>query len=198
MMRPYRYLCCRYLRGVWLVVAVMGYAPLTQALQVEALQTQYHEYAYQLTMTAILSAPVAQVEAVLRDYASYPQLDTRILTAQVLKRSSPHQLELLTRINVCFAFLCRKVERVEQVDEKPGELLATVIAERSDAQRGRTHTQLRDLNGQTQVIYSTEIVPKFWVPALVGRSLMLRGLREATVSLFTHIEQRAALMPTES
>jgi hypothetical protein len=35
-------------------------------------------------------------------------------------------------------------------------------------------------------------VPKFWVPALVGRPLMLRNLREATVSLFEHIEKRAA------
>jgi hypothetical protein len=190
MRRRYRQGCC-----FWLVLMTLAYMPCTRALQVEALQTQFHEGAYQLTMTAILLAPVAQVEAVLRDYASYPQLDTRILTAEVLTRSGPHELELLTRINACFAFLCRKVVRVERVEEKPGELLATVIAERSDAQRGRTHIQLRAINGHTQVLYATDIVPKFWVPALVGRSLMLRSLRDATVSLFTNIEQRAAQAP---
>ncbi len=179
----------------WLVVVTAGYMPCSQAFQVDAIQTRFYAGAYQLTMTATLMAPVDRVEAVLRDYASYPQLDARILMAQVLSRSSPHELELLTRINVCFAFLCRKVERVEQVEEKPNELLATVIAERSDAERGQTHTQLRELNGTTQVIYVTEIVPKFWVPALVGRSLMLRSLRDATVSLFTNIEQRAMQEP---
>jgi hypothetical protein len=185
----------RHGRCAWLALTAVAYLPSSQALQIEALQTRFHDGAYELTMTATLSAPADRVEAVLRDYASYPQLDARILTARVLSRSGPHELELLTRINVCFAFLCRKVERVEQVQETPGELLATVIAERSDAQRGRTQTQLRELNGTTQVIYVTEIVPKFWVPALVGRSLMLRSLRDATVNLFTHVEQRAAPAP---
>jgi Polyketide cyclase / dehydrase and lipid transport len=186
---------CQDWRCAWLALTAVAYLPCGHAMQVDALQTRYSEGAYQLTMTATLSAPAARVEAVLRDYASYPQLDERILTAQILSHSGPHQLELLTRINVCLAFLCRKVERVEQVEEKPGELLATVIADRSDAKRGQTHTQLRELDGNTQVTYVTEIVPKFWVPALVGRSLMLRNLREATVNLFTHIEQRAAQAP---
>ncbi len=193
MHRRYRHAPC-----TGFALLAMLYMQGSHALQVETLQTRFHEQAYQLTMTATLSAPVDRVEAVLRDYASYPQLDARILTSQVVSRSGPHQLELLTRINVCFAFLCRKVERVEKVEEKPGELLATVIAARSDAQRGRTHTQLLQRNGHTQVIYVTEIVPKFWVPALVGRSLMLRSLREATISLFTHIERRAAQEPVAS
>lgn len=166
------------------------------ALEVEHLQVRFHDGEYRLDMTATLAAPLTRVESVLRDYARYPQLDARILKAQVLTRlgvtESGAQLELLTRINVCFSFLCRKVERVERVEERPGELLATVIPERSDAERGSTHTQLSALGERTRVVYSTQIVPKFWVPALVGRSLMLRSLRDATVSLFEHIEQRAA------
>lgn len=176
----------------WLSILAGVVVPCSHALEVEHLQTRFHDGEYQLTMTATLAAPLAQVEAILRDYANYPQLDTRILAAQVLARSSPQQLELLTRINVCIAFLCRKVERVERVDESPGELLAIVLPERSDAERGSTHIQLSAQSDRTRVVYATQIVPKFWVPALLGRPLMLRNLRDATISLFTHIEQRAA------
>jgi hypothetical protein len=167
------------------------------ALGIEQVQTGFHDGEYRLTMTATLAAPLGSVESVLRDYARYPQLDARILSAQVLSRSSAAQLELQTRINVCFSFLCRKVERVERVEERPGELLATVIPERSDAERGSTHTQLSARGDRTRVIYTTTIVPKFWVPALLGRSLMLRSLRDATVTLFEHIEQRAAQLPRD-
>lgn len=162
------------------------------ALEIEHVQVRFHDGEYQLTMTATLAAPLPRVESVLRDYAHYPGLDARILNAQVLTRLSPTQLELMTRINVCFSFLCRKVERIERVEERPGELLATVIPERSDAERGSTHTQLSAQGERTRVEYSTQIVPKFWVPALFGRALMLRSLRDATVTLFEHIEQRAA------
>jgi hypothetical protein len=75
-------------------------------------------------------------------------------------------------------------------------LLATVIPERSDAERGSTHTQLYAQGERTRVEYATQIVPKFWVPPLFGRSLMLRSLRDATVTLFEHIEQRAAQSST--
>lgn len=179
-----------WLHMALLTVAVCMVCP-GMAMDIEHLQVRFHEGEYQLAMSATLLAPLDRVEAVLRDYARYPQLDERILTAQVLVRPAPSQLELLTRINVCFAFFCRKVVRVERVEERPGELLATVIAERSDATHGRTHTQLVAQGARTQVLYSTQIVPKFWVPALLGRSLMLRSLRDATVSLFEHIEQRA-------
>jgi hypothetical protein len=167
------------------------------ALGIEQVQTGFHDGEYRLTMTATLAAPLGSVESVLRDYARYPQLDARILSAQVLSRSSAAQLELQTRINVCFSFLCRKVERVERVEERPGELLATVIPERSDAERGSTHTQLSARGDRTRVIYTTTIVPKFWVPPLLGRSMMLRSLRDATVTLFEHIEQRAAQLPRD-
>jgi hypothetical protein len=181
--------------GFWLCSALSLSLVLissAQSMDIEQLQAHFHDREYQLTMTATLNAPLPQIEKVLRDYDAYPQLDARILAARVLNRSTSSQLELFTRINVCFGFICRKVERVEHVDEHPGELLATVIAERSDAERGSTHIQLAALGLRTRVIYNSEIVPKFWVPALVGRPLMLRNLREATVSLFEHIEKRAA------
>ena len=164
-------------------------------MEVQQLQVQFHGGEYQLSMTATLSAPMGRVAAVLRDYASYPQLDSRIVTSQVVSRPAPNRVELMTRINVCFAFFCRKVDRVEQVEERPDGLLATVIPDRSDAKSGRTQTQLSASadGSHTTLVYSTQIVPKFWVPALLGRSLMLHSLRDATISLFEHIEQRAAV-----
>lgn len=169
----------------------IGGANSLRAMDIQQLQVQFKDNQYQLTLTARLNAVPLEVERVLRDYAAYQQLDARILASQVVTRPAPNQVELFTRINVCFTFFCRKVERVELVKEQPGELLSEVIAARSDAKRGRTHTVLKPDGAGTLLEYSTQIEPKFWVPVLVGRPLMLRQLREATVSMFERVEQRA-------
>jgi len=161
------------------------------ALGIDHIETQYRDGEYRLTMTATLAAPLLRVEQVIRDFGKYPQLDQRILESRVLARPAPDQIELFTRIQVCVAFLCRKMERVETVHVRAGEILASVQPARSDASRGETHTELTADGEHTHLRYTTYIVPKFWVPGLFARPAMLRQLHDATVSLFTHVEQRA-------
>lgn len=176
--------------------ALMSLGMPARAWQLERVETRYDNGEYRLTLTALLDAPTARVEQVLRDYARYPDLDARIREARVLGAPAGNEVQLFTRIHVCVAFICRDVDRVERVEERPGELLATVLPERSDAERGATHTVLLASGEQTRVRYSTFIVPKFWVPALFGRALLLRTLRDGTISLFQHVESRAAVPPS--
>lgn len=161
------------------------------ALEIRNVTTEYVNGEYRLTWSATLHASADRVEQVLRDYARYNTLDSRILDARVVERTREDQVKLFTRIRVCFSFLCRNVDRTELVTEKPLELEATVVPEKSDAERGATHTVLKAQDGTTLVEYHTTIVPKFWVPALFGRSIMLRTLRDATTGMFEHIEKRA-------
>lgn len=164
------------------------------ALAIDHIETQYRDGEYRLTMTATLAAPLSRVEQVIRDFDKYPQLDERILESRVLPKTAkqtPDQAELFTRIQVCVAFLCRKVERVETVQLRPGEIIATVQPARSDAARGETHSELTADGEHTHLRYTTYIVPKFWVPGLFARPALLRQLHDATVSLFTNVEQRA-------
>lgn len=161
------------------------------ALEIGRVTTEYVSGEYRLTWTATLHAPAERVEQVLRDYGKYNTLDSRILDAHVVERTRIDEVKLFTRIRVCFSFLCRNVDRTELVTEKPLELEAVVLPEKSDAERGSTHTVLKAQDGTTVVEYHTTIVPKFWVPALFGRGIMLRTLRDATTSMFEHIEKRA-------
>jgi len=172
-----------WLLGSWAVCA--------HAMELHSINSEYVNGEYRLTMTATLTAHSDRVEAILRDYAHYKSLDTRILDAHVVSRPQTNQVQLFTRIRVCISLLCRNVDRIELVEERPLELLATIIAAKSDAERGGTHTVLIADGERTQVRYTTSIVPKFWVPALFGRNIMLHTLRDATISMFENIEKRA-------
>lgn len=139
----------------------------------------------------MLDAPVERVEAVLRDYPRYSNLDRRILDSKVLERPAADVAILATTVRACFGPFCRNVKRVERVQEAPLELTATADAARSDVKSGETRTQLSATDSGTRVTYRTRIVPAFWIPAFVGRRLMLNTLEAATINMFTNVEKIA-------
>ncbi len=161
------------------------------ALEIVRADTQYKDHEYRVELELVLSSTPERIEAVLRDYANYPALDNSILESKVLSRPDAATAMLYTKLRACSGVFCRTVRRVERVHESAFELLAVVVPDQSEVVSGRTHTVLQTLNGRTRVRYQTSVVPKFWVPGFVGRPLMLRTLREASLDLFRHVEARA-------
>jgi hypothetical protein len=162
-----------------------------QSLEIEQAESKYLDKHYQLTLVTVVDAPRDRVQAVLRDYYNYPQLDSRILEANVLSRPAANEVLLFTKLRACFGFFCRNVKRVEHVRERDNDMLATVVPEQSEVTSGETRTQLTALDGRTRISYTTSIAPGFWIPPFIGRPLMLRTLRDASIDLFRRVEQQA-------
>ncbi len=178
-------------RGFIAAIVLSMSCSAAHALTVEHLDSKYRDRQYQLTLVAVIDAPRERVQDILRDYAHYPKLDARIVEATVISRDGPHEVVLSTKLRACFAVFCRTVKRVERVQERDNELLAKVLPAQSEVTSGETHTQLQALGEQTRVSYSTSIAPGFWIPPLIGRALMLRTLREASLDLFRRVEHEA-------
>lgn len=161
------------------------------AMEVERADTRYKDREYRIELDLVLHEPAARIEAVLRDYLSYPSLGAGILESKILSRPDDATVMLYTKLRACSGLFCRTVQRVERVQESPFDLLAVVVPEQSDVVSGQSHTVLQTVEGGTRVHYRLTIVPKFWVPPLIGRTAMLRTLREVSLDLFRQIEARA-------
>jgi hypothetical protein len=162
------------------------------AFEAERVESGYADKHFQCEIVAVLAAPASAVEAVLRDYESYPKLDRRILQARVLERPTPTTALLETKLRACFGPFCRTVKRVEEVVEAPLALTATTDPTKSDVRFGETHTTIEQLDESlTRITYRTSIVPGFWVPALGGRRWLLNTMEQATLELFENVEQLA-------
>jgi hypothetical protein len=83
------------------------------------------------------------------------------------------------------------MQRVEEIEEQPEELLAIAVLAESEVRFGVTRSHWTANQGGTALTYRMEIMPKFWIPALFGRRLMIKTLREGTLSLFTNVESAA-------
>lgn len=184
------------MRALYCALALVGNCAFgcVQAMNIDRLHTEYADGEYRLEMVAVVAAPPERIAAVIRDYARYRDLDSRILEARVLERSGADRLLLFTRLDVCFVVFCREVQRVEDVQEFPNGLHALAVPDRSDVRHGETRTEFTPDAAGTRIHYTTSIAPKFWVPTWFGRRWMLQTLRDATVALFTNIETRAGSM----
>jgi len=178
--------------GLSALFTLLAFAAPAHALEIERAEALYTaDKHYQFEFVALLDAPTDKVEAVLRDYEKYPQLDARILDARVTERPAEYAVILATTLRACFGPFCRNVKRVERVEESPLELKAVTDPARSDVKFGETRTMLSISEGRTRVSYRTSIIPGFWIPAIAGRRWMLNELREATIELFGNVEIKA-------
>ncbi len=167
-------------------------ASAANALEVERLEVSFQGDRYVVELAAQLDAPAEAVGDVLKRYDEYPSLDPRITESRVLSKEGEHSIRLYTRMRGCLGtLLCRTMQRVEDVEERPGELLATVVLPESDVRLGITRSQWEARDGGTAFRYRMEIMPKFWIPPFFGRRLMISTLREGTRSLFTNVENAA-------
>jgi len=174
--------------------ALAWLAPASGAagFELQRAEPAFIEGEYRFEMTALLDAPIDEVERILRNYENYPTLDSRILDAKVIERPQHGVAILATTLRACFGPVCRSVKRIERVEESPHALLAVADPERSDVKLGETRTELTATDdGKTLVTYRTRLRPAFWIPALVARRMMLEILEDATIELFQSVEQQA-------
>lgn len=179
----------RFRAAATLVACLIAYN--AAALEVERSEARYTNKRYEFELVAMLDAPIERVAAVLKDYEHYPDLDPRILNAKVLERAGGDVVILATTLRACFGPFCRNVKRVERVEESPQGLAAVADPARSDVRFGETRTVLSTEGARTKVSYHTSMTPSFWIPAIVGRRLMLSTLEDATHDLFANVEERA-------
>jgi hypothetical protein len=172
--------------ALWLLPAAA-----TQALSVQVLDASLRDGVYHVSLEARVDAPVDDVAAVLTDYAAYRSLDPRIRSSAVLPPTGQETMLVRTVVYACAGLFCKNVERVERVERKDGELIATVIPDRSELKSGVTRTTWRAADAATRVTYEAEFVPDFWVPTIIGRRYVVKALKASTLELFSNVEKRA-------
>ncbi len=172
-------------------VVLSAFVPRCLAFELRVDDATFVDGTFRVTFEGVLDAPPAGVEAVLLDYSRYRLIDPRIRRADLLAREADGALRVRTLIDACAGIFCRTVQRVERVEHGPGRLVATVIAAQSDMRRGSARTYWHADGNGTHVWYVAEFEPDFWVPALIGRGIALRALRDSTQRLFRNVEREA-------
>jgi len=148
---------------------------------------------YLLRIDMLINAETERVRQLLTDYAHLDHLSNSITRSELLETNPPNYRIRVTT-DGCMLFFCRELVQVQDVTElNDGYILVTVLPEMSDFTYSRNMWRIRPQAGGTRVTYSSDLVPGFWIPPLIGTSIFKRKLLEETRQLIENLEQLANL-----
>lgn len=150
---------------------------------------------YNVYMEMIVHAPPERVTAVLTDYKNIARLNPSITHSEVLP-STDGLTRVLTRMEGCVFFYCVEIERIEGVSVLDnGDLKAVIEPAEGGFKSGTAHWQVLDEGEHSRVIYSAALEPDFWIPELIGPSVVRANLGEEIRTSFRHLEYYAQFPP---
>ncbi len=162
------------------------------AAEISSLDVQHREGRYSMHVNALLDATPKAVYQVLTDYDRFSRITDAIQETRVLDKSNPHTKLVYSKINMCVFLICIKKEKIERIQFRSEiEIFATIEPERSDFTFGTTHWLLEREGDGTRLILDLVIQPNFWIPPLIGPSIIKAVMHEEGVSTARTIEQLA-------
>ena len=139
----------------------------------------------------LIDAHPEQVRALLTDYAHLDRLSPSITGSALLFSNTPHYRVRVTT-DGCVFFYCRQLVQVQDVTElKNGYILVKVLPEMSDFNYSQNLWRIRMEDGRTRVTYSSDLVPGFWVPPIVGTAIFQHKLLEESHQVIENLERLA-------
>jgi len=177
------------MRRAWVFILLLGAAnpALAGEFLTETVSTE--DGTYYLNVTAILHAPYLPVYSMLTSYENRADFCPDITESTLLEQHLQSAV-VRTVIEDCVAFYCQKIINTEQVTEpEPGHIEAKTIPEKSNLRYGRARWRIFPVEGGTEVIMSAAFQPAFWVPPLIGPSVIRARLQAQAEAAINNIER---------
>lgn len=133
---------------------------------------------YDMSFEIRLAADPAAARRLLTDYTHLDRLSATVVDSRVLARNAQRTRIAIT-LRACVLWMCRTINQVEDVRATTnGEIEANAIPALSDFNYLRERWRILPDDGGTRVRYEAAMVPKFFVPPLVGPWLMKIRMRD--------------------
>ncbi len=179
-----------------LVLAGAAGAP-AQAAEFSTLEVTKEGKRYFVDSTVVMNACPGAVFHVLTDYDddAFRKVSKVFVESRFLERDEQGNGLVYTKAKGCITFFCRELERVEQLTVEPiRHIEAVAIPERSDAKFSHARWTLDPVGEATQVTYTMEFEPDFWVPPLLGTAVVYYQLKKQARRAANKVEELAAAM----
>lgn len=146
----------------------------TIEVQVEQDGGAYHVY-----FEILLNAPMERVEEILKDYGNLDELSTSIVNSEITAGAPGGDATVAITLKPCVWILCKTLQKITTVTINAyGAIVYTTVPEQSDFKYGKEQVIIKQqrATGQTRVTYNAKLVPKFFVPPLLGSWLIRKHI----------------------
>jgi Polyketide cyclase / dehydrase and lipid transport len=179
-------------RAAAVSLGVILAASIVQGATLDSVIVRYDAGRYALDADAYLAAPREAIFVILTDYDRFGRISS-VYKEYGFKDPAPDGTPIVfTRMEGCVLIFCRSLMRVELLEAKaPGFIRTITLPEQSDFKRSVSEWQLTPEGDGTRISYHLEVVPKFWVPPIVGPWILQRKLQSGGEKAVERIERLA-------
>jgi len=159
---------------------------------------------YYLDSSLLVDVSKNTMYEVLTDYNNMHHFSRGIKQSQEVTPAADGTRRVFSHLQGCVAFLCRSVEKVELMDTIENQRIVTILQPElsknvrwNKAQWDLSEVEvLADASTQTrkkltQIDYTMEFEPGFWVPPLLGTYMLKKSLAEDGLEIVERMEKYA-------
>ncbi len=144
----------------------------------------HHDSRYTIAFEVLLDAERTAVARLLQDYARLQRLSPTVTDSRILGHGNTGEPRVQVIVRACALVFCKTVNKVSDIAQLPGgDLRTRNVPELSDFTEGEEIWQLQAEGRATRLRYEASMVPKFFVPPLIGplviKAVIRRELRES-------------------
>jgi hypothetical protein len=162
---------------------------ITQASQLVKLEVDQNADIYEIRVEMVVNAPAESIRAILTDYANLDRLNASITSSRIIDSESDEAVRVLTRIENCILFFCKKLQKVEDViEDEQGRILVNMVPDSSSFRSGHATWEFRGSGNTTHVIHHARLEPDLWIPPWMGTAILKSALRRELVESFETLD----------
>ena len=148
------------------------------------------EQVFEVLASGNVKASPAAVWKVLTDYEKMPEFVPDLEKSKILSRSG--NKAILEQAGVArFLFLSRSINLVVHISEEPiSSIDIKLVTGDMKAYACRWEMTALPDNGGTRIAYSGKLVPKFYVPGMLGSNIIRRDIERMMAAVLLRLDQQ--------
>lgn len=176
------------MRSSWLIVLALTVPAFAGAAEMRTVHVEHEGKRYTMHSEAAFDVGLEALYEVFLDYDLSPEFSSWIVDARNLVREDGRR-GYFVRNRGCVLFVCQSAVREGWVEYQPFERIEAIAdPELSDFEVSNESWTFREEDGVTIVTYRLEMVPKFWIPPIIGPYVLKRKLRSSGGDALDRIE----------
>jgi len=179
------------------LVALYLFSSLSSAAEFEELSVTEANGEYRLRVIAVLDAPADYIHSVITDYKHAYRINPSITEVDILPFDHNHNNVLRVR-NLSEQWVgpfCFNITWVGDIREtRAGDIKIKTVPELSSFKSGSAIWEIRPRGERTWVLHESRLKPDFFIPPVIGDTILLNKMRTDTLATFRRIECQATAM----
>ena len=179
------------------LVALYLFSSLSIAAEFEELSVSEANGEYRLRVVAVLDAPADYVHNVITDYKHAYRINPSITEVDILPFDHNHNkvIRVRNRSEQWVGPFCFNITWVGDILEtREGDIKIKTVPELSSFKSGSAIWEIRPRGKRTRVLHESRLKPDFFIPPVIGDTIMMNKMRTDTLTTFKRIECQSMAM----